>query len=500
MYEAHFRLQRPPFSIAPDPRALYLSEPHREALAHLGWGLRGGSGGIVLLTGEIGAGKTTLCRCLLEQAPARCRIAYIYNPRLSVRELLQAVCEEFGLQVEAGGDGLKGPIDTLNRFLLDGHAAGQQAVLVIDEAQNLSIDLLEQLRLLTNLETSERKLLQIVLVGQPELRQMVARPELAQLAQRIVARCHLGALDERQTLAYVAHRMTVAGASGPLPFDAPALRLVHRLSAGLPRRINLLCDRALLGAWAHGRAVVDAEVVRRAAAEVIGDPAPAAGLRLSPLRAARGLGLGPAPGAGAGAGAAGGVDLDLGGGAPPGPGGAGAAGGAGTASPGIGGRRPAWAAGLAGGFAGTLCGGALLLAALSWWTGGAWPPRGGATVGGGGGGGAGAVAGVAGPAGVATPPAAATALSSPADAAGTAAAAGAVGATATAARAAAAAADTTADTTAVTTATGPDAPASPPPASSASGIVGAMPASALWGAPAASAAPLRSSPTATTRP
>ena len=285
MYAHHFGLNQDPFSIAPDPRYLFMSERHREALAHLLYGVSGGTGGgFVLLTGDIGTGKTTLCRRLLEQVPGGCHVAYLLNPRLTVAELLQSVCEEFHL---TGADAprlltARECIDALNAFLLRSHAAGQSAVLIIDEAQNLSADVLEQLRLLTNLETSERKLLQIVLIGQPELRAMLARPELEQLAQRVVARFHLGPLLEAETMQYIAHRLGVAGHSGALPFDRPALQRIHRLARGVPRRINLLCGRALLGAWANGLKQVDGRVVDQAAAEVFGtetSATPAAGRR-----------------------------------------------------------------------------------------------------------------------------------------------------------------------------------------------------------------------------
>ncbi|MDP9109381.1 MAG: AAA family ATPase, partial [Pseudomonadota bacterium] len=196
MYKRFFGLRHSPFSIAPDPRYLFMSERHREALAHLLFGLNGG-GGFVLLTGEIGAGKTTVCRLFLEQIPARCNVAYIFNPKQTVIELLQSICDEFGVPTVPQGHvaaTVKDFIDPLNRYLLATHAVHQNNVLIIDEAQNLSADVLEQLRLLTNLETSERKLLQIILIGQPELRAMLARPELEQLAQRVIARFHLDAL------------------------------------------------------------------------------------------------------------------------------------------------------------------------------------------------------------------------------------------------------------------------------------------------------------------
>jgi general secretion pathway protein A len=275
MYAPFFGLQQSPFSIAPDPRYLFMSERHREALAHLLYGVRGG-GGFVLLTGEIGAGKTTVCRCFLEQVPAHCRVAYIFNPKLSVIELLQSVCDEFGVAVPggAGAASVKTHVDALNAQLLAMHAQGRQGLLIIDEAQHLSAEVLEQLRLLTNLETNERKLLQIVLIGQPELRTLLAGAGMEQLAQRVIARFHLGALSAPETAAYVAHRLAVGGLTGANPFEGRALRRIHALTAGVPRRINLLCDRALLGAYAEGRAQVGRRIVDRAAQEVFGPPAP----------------------------------------------------------------------------------------------------------------------------------------------------------------------------------------------------------------------------------
>ena len=271
MYEKFFGLSRDPFSIAPDPRYLFMSERHREALAHLLYGLDAG-GGFVLLSGEIGTGKTTVCRCFLEQIPPNCNVAYIFNPRLTVLELLHSVCEEFHVPLPPGAQTAKALIDPLNTFLLNAHAAGRNNVLIIDEAQNLSSDILEQLRLLTNLETNERKLLQIILIGQPELRGMLARPELEQLAQRVIARFHLDALSQAETADYVAHRLAVAGMNGPLPFDKKALTHIYQLSRGVPRRINLLCGRALLGAYAGGLRQVGKAPVDKAAAEVFGNP------------------------------------------------------------------------------------------------------------------------------------------------------------------------------------------------------------------------------------
>jgi general secretion pathway protein A len=270
MYAGYFGLQQTPFSIAPDPHYLFMSERHREALAHLLYGVQGG-GGFVLLTGEIGAGKTTVCRAFLEQIPENCRVAYIFNPKLTVGDLLKTVCHEFQLEVKHEGIGpatIKDYLDPLNEYLLRSHAAGQRNVLIIDEAQNLTPHVLEQLRLLTNLETSERKLLQIVLIGQPELRTVLARPELEQLAQRVIARFHLGALSETETRQYVRHRMEVAGHSGPLPFSDQALSRIHALTRGVPRRINLLCDRAMLGAYATESRQIGPAVVDKAAREV----------------------------------------------------------------------------------------------------------------------------------------------------------------------------------------------------------------------------------------
>ncbi|WP_338771505.1 AAA family ATPase [Massilia sp. METH4] len=269
MYNRFFNLTQSPFSIAPDPRYLFMSERHREALAHLLYGV-GSGGGFVLLTGEIGAGKTTVCRSFIEQVPADCRLAYIFNPKLSVEELLQTVCDEFRIALPPGAATVKHHVDAINAHLLESHARGENNVLVIDEAQNLSPAVLEQLRLLTNLETSERKLLQIILIGQPELRAMLARPELEQLAQRVIARYHLGPLSAAETGQYITHRLAVAGLAGPSPFPADVTRLVHALAHGVPRRINLLCDRALLGAYVENRPQVTRKIVRRAAGEVFG--------------------------------------------------------------------------------------------------------------------------------------------------------------------------------------------------------------------------------------
>jgi general secretion pathway protein A len=273
MYTQFFNLKQSPFSIAPDPRYLFMSERHREALAHLLYGI-GSGGGFVLLTGEIGAGKTTVCRCFMEQIPDNCKLAYIFNPKLSVEELLLSICDEFGIELAPHGAGavsIKTYVDAINRYLLESHAQSKNNVLIIDEAQNLSAEVLEQLRLLTNLETSERKLLQIILIGQPELRTMLARPELEQLAQRVIARYHLGSLSAEETGNYIEHRLAVAGATAAAPFPRKLMGQVHQLAKGVPRRINLLCDRALLGAYVENQPQVTRTILRRAAAEVFAE-------------------------------------------------------------------------------------------------------------------------------------------------------------------------------------------------------------------------------------
>jgi general secretion pathway protein A len=296
MYAAYFGLKQDPFSIAPDPRLLFMSAQHREALAHLLYGVQGG-GGFVLLTGEIGTGKTTVCRSFLDQVPPHVNLAYIFNPKLTVTELLETICHEFGVPLPrrrgAQPPTVKDYLDPLNAFLLESHAAGRNNVLVIDEAQNLAAEVLEQLRLLTNLETSERKLLQIILIGQPELREMLAQPELEQLAQRVIARYHLWPLDAAETGQYVRHRLEVCGLERPLPFDRGALKRVHALTGGVPRRINLLCDRALLGAYAGGQAMVSRAIVQQAAAEVFPERTPfTPAWRRTALAAAAGLAAG----------------------------------------------------------------------------------------------------------------------------------------------------------------------------------------------------------------
>ncbi len=269
MYLSFFGLNEKPFAITPDPRYLYLSERHAEALAHLLYGINE-AGGFVQLTGEVGTGKTTIVRSLLAQTPKNAEIALILNPRMTAPEFLLTICEELGIGVpDTATESLKDLVDILSGYLLRAHAGGRRVVVVVDEAQNLAPTVLEQVRLLTNLETNTRKLLQIILIGQPELRELLARNELRQLAQRITGRYHLNPLTNEETAAYVRHRLRVAGATSDI-FSPPALAEVHRLAGGVPRVINVVCDRALLGAYSMDRHRVTASLVRNAAAEVFG--------------------------------------------------------------------------------------------------------------------------------------------------------------------------------------------------------------------------------------
>ncbi len=270
-YLRYFGLTRAPFSIAPDPSFLYLGERHREALANLVWGLNT-DGGFVVLTGEVGTGKTTLSRSLLGRVPKNTDIAYVINPRLSTRELLATLCEELGDPPVSDDVRTKRLIDRINQLLLAAHARARRTVLVIDEAQNLQRDVLEQIRLLTNLETNERKLLQVVLIGQPELDVMLRRPDLRQLAQRITARYHLEPLSVSELGQCIRHRLAVAGAQRS-PFTWLGILNLYRLSGGIPRIANVIADRALLGAYAMDRDRIGAGIVQYAAREISGRPA-----------------------------------------------------------------------------------------------------------------------------------------------------------------------------------------------------------------------------------
>jgi general secretion pathway protein A len=270
MYTSFFGLNEKPFSITPDPRYLYLSERHAEALAHLLYGITE-SGGFIQLTGEVGTGKTTVVRSLLEQIPGGTDVALVLNPSLSPREFLLVICEELGVVLTVHDrHSPKAIVDALNRRLLEAHAIGRRVVLIVDEAQNLSPDVLEQIRLLTNLETAKQKLLQIILIGQPELRDLLARNDLRQLAQRITGRYHLEPLDRDETEAYIRHRIEVAGGQ-PEIFARSASRAIYRAAGGVPRLINVISDRALLGAYSEEQRKVTARLAWRAAREVSGD-------------------------------------------------------------------------------------------------------------------------------------------------------------------------------------------------------------------------------------
>lgn len=275
MYESFYSLKERPFSITPNPRYVFLSQRHQDALAHLLYGVgTGGSGGFVQLTGEVGTGKTTLCRLALEQVPATTRVALILNPMLAPLELLEAICDELEIDWSSQkGSGILRIHGALNRFLLECHAQGERVVLIIDEAQNLSDAALEQIRLLTNLETATDKLLQIILIGQPELRDVLRKPSLRQLAQRITARFHLEPLSEEESIAYIKHRLMVADAPR-CPFTHDALRALYQASGGVPRLLNIIADRALLAGFSLERPEVDRDLVQAAAAEIAGPDQP----------------------------------------------------------------------------------------------------------------------------------------------------------------------------------------------------------------------------------
>ncbi len=274
MYQEYFGVEENPFSNTPDPKYLFMSRRHKEALAHLIYGVEGGSG-FVLLTGEIGAGKTTLSRYLADHLPDNVELALCVNPRLTEAELMASICDDLAIDVDGSRYSIKDLTSSLNAYLLETYAGGGRAVLMIDEAQNLTLGLLEQIRLLTNLETAQDKLLQIILIGQPELKDLLYRPDMHQFSQRITARYHLKPLQAVETRAYIAHRLSVAGVPTEI-FHPSALKVIGQRSRGVPRLINNICDRCLLGAYAAGRRDVDAALARRAADEVLG-PAGATG-------------------------------------------------------------------------------------------------------------------------------------------------------------------------------------------------------------------------------
>ncbi len=270
MYHAYFGIDDQAFSIAVNPRYMYMSTQHKEALAHLLYGVN--SGGFVMLTGEVGTGKTTIIRCLLEQLPDTADLAIVLNPSANARDLICSICDEFKIDYDRAEKSIKVLTDTLTQFLIANHQQGHKSIVLIDEAQLLRVSTLEQVRLLTNLETNTQKLLQIILVGQPELNDLLAKPDLRQLSQRITARYHLRPLSEKETEAYIKHRLNVAGLPpGRQPFSAKIFRRIYQITYGIPRLINVLCDRMLLGAYSRDTTQIDANICKQAALEVLGD-------------------------------------------------------------------------------------------------------------------------------------------------------------------------------------------------------------------------------------
>ncbi len=269
MYNEYFGFKEAPFSIAPDPRYLYMTAQHRDALAHLVYGLNS-EGGCILLTGEVGTGKTTICRCLLEQIPDQANVALVLNPKLNEIELLETICDELKISYPDSSNSIKTYTDRIYDFLIKSNQKNEKTVLIIDEAQNLDSKVLEQLRLLTNLETNQRKLLQIIILGQPELLAILAKTEMRQLAQRITARFHLQPLTKHEVKAYINHRLAVAGQNIQL-FPENSIKLLYKLSNGVPRLINVICDRALLGAYVENQYAVNPSILKKAATEVFGE-------------------------------------------------------------------------------------------------------------------------------------------------------------------------------------------------------------------------------------
>lgn len=269
VYQEYFGLREPPFSITPDPRFVYLSDSHRAALEHLVHGATDGGSGFVLLTGGVGTGKTTICRTFLEKLPSETQVILILNPVLTLNEFLQTICDELDLVIAGSRNSNKNLIDHLNRFLLQVYAVGHKTLLIIDEAQNLTHELLEQIRLLTNLESNTDKLLQIFLIGQPELRNLLDRPEMAQVAQRITSRYHLTALDKREMREYIDTRLAVAGGRD-IRFTNRAIGRIFAFSKGVPRLVNVLCDKALFCAYQQSKEIIDHKIIAEAEQRVLG--------------------------------------------------------------------------------------------------------------------------------------------------------------------------------------------------------------------------------------
>jgi len=265
MYQEYYSLREEPFNLTPDPRFLYPTARHREALNHLLFGIHHRKG-FICLTGEVGAGKTTICRALLRRLGEGFHTALVLNPVLSESQFLRVVVREFGIQ--AGLCDALDCMDLINEFLLRLDARGQTAVLIVDEVQDMPTKTLEMMRLLSNLETERRKLLQIVLVGQPELKQKLAKPALRQLAQRITIRFHLENMTCEETAGYIQHRLAVAGGAETIRFDGAAIREIHRHSGGTPRLVNALSDKALLAGYVHQTGTIGRKLIRLAAREL----------------------------------------------------------------------------------------------------------------------------------------------------------------------------------------------------------------------------------------
>lgn len=268
MYTSYFGLTEKPFAIAPNPKYLYMSDLHKEALAHLIYGINS-DGCFILLTGNVGTGKTTICRCLLEQLPKETDIAIVLNPKVNAIDLLKTICQELNISISTQNHSIQEYINQLNSYLLKSHACGRNTAILIDEAQNLDIEVLEQLRLLTNLETNTQKLLRIILIGQPELKELVERHELSQLNQRITSRYHLAPLRNDDISSYIQHRITIAGGGRSALFSEKAITYIAKYSKGIPRLINILCDRALLGAYAESTDQVNDSIIKKAAKEIL---------------------------------------------------------------------------------------------------------------------------------------------------------------------------------------------------------------------------------------